>query len=178
MFSVPSDSLSLVVAGSKTDECAVSSLSFRTGETANFVIGTEEGHIYSGCRFDRAGVKAGLNNEVFGGDAGHAALISSVEFHPGGGAGEFSDLCLSCSVDWSIKVWRPKVRSLPFLLAGRLRFIRNICEGSHDSSRVKIDSFSDFDALAIDNVYYGRAVVPHKPISIQLRRRPGHHRDL
>ncbi|CAE6454550.1 unnamed protein product [Rhizoctonia solani] len=62
MLAQPQETLSLAHAGhTKTDEVAVTSLSFPDGETTTFWVGTEEGHVYQANRYDRAGAKAGLN---------------------------------------------------------------------------------------------------------------------
>lgn len=48
---------------------------------------------------------------------GHRAAVTSINVHPGISQsdkhGEMSDLILSASMDWTIKLWNPKQRSTP-----------------------------------------------------------------
>lgn len=102
----PQETLDLVLAGTqhKTDEVSVTALGFPEGETATFWVGTEEGHVYSGQRYDRAGSKAGLvQNEVY---RGHSGPVTSLDFHPVAGPVDLSDLFLTSGVDWTVKLWR------------------------------------------------------------------------
>lgn len=93
-----------VPSHNKTDEVSITCLSFPSSETATFWIGTEEGSIYQANRYDRASSKAGLNSdEIY---RSHAGPVTGIDFHPGQGSIDFSDLFLSCSVDWTVKLWR------------------------------------------------------------------------
>ncbi|CAO1631507.1 unnamed protein product [Sympodiomycopsis kandeliae] len=113
MLAQPQDSLELLnPLHPKTDEIAVTTLTFPSQETTQFWVGTEEGNIYLASRFDRAGSKAGLQlNEVY---KGHSGPITGLDFHKtlansaGGNTGivDFSDLFLSSSMDWTAKLWR------------------------------------------------------------------------
>lgn len=125
MLAQPQDSLELLnTSHPKTDEVAVTCMSFPSQETTQFWVGTEEGNIYLGSRFDRAGSKAGLQlGEVY---RGHSAPVTGLDFHKaatGGASGatatangvatssgivDFSDLFLSASMDWTAKLWRIK----------------------------------------------------------------------
>jgi dynein intermediate chain, cytosolic len=90
----------------KTDEVSVSVIGFPDQETTSFWVGTEEGNVYCGTRYDRAGWKAGLNlAEVY---KAHAAPVTGLHFHPLHGPIDFSDLFLSSSMDWSSRLWRIK----------------------------------------------------------------------
>ncbi|CEH15957.1 Cytoplasmic dynein intermediate chain [Ceraceosorus bombacis] len=88
----------------KTDEVSVTSFGFPDQETVEFLVGTEEGHIFPCARFDRASGKAGLNASYV--LKGHAAPVSSLHFHPLYGPVDFSDLFLSSSMDWTSRLWR------------------------------------------------------------------------
>jgi dynein intermediate chain, cytosolic len=90
---------------------AITTLDFPANETTTFWVGTEEGNIYQANRYDRAGAKAGLNQyDVY---KGHYGPIMGLHFHPLAGPVDFSDLFLSCSVDWTVKLWRAKSLSKP-----------------------------------------------------------------
>lgn len=101
------ESLELIHQGHhKTNEIAVTCMDFPDNETSTFFVGTEEGGVYQANRYDRAGAKAGLNHR----DSyrGHTGPVTSLDFHPLHGAVDFSDLFLTTSVDWTVKLWRAK----------------------------------------------------------------------
>ncbi|WVW86335.1 hypothetical protein I302_108379 [Kwoniella bestiolae CBS 10118] len=110
MLAQPQETLPLTVPShNKTDEVSITCLDFPDNETSTFWVGTEEGSIYQANRYDRASSKAGLNtDDVY---RGHAAPITGIDFHPSTGAIDFSDLFLSSSVDWTVKLWRTKASS-------------------------------------------------------------------
>lgn len=97
-------------ASGKTDEVAVSCLGMVERETTSFLVGSEDGNVYQGNRYDRAGLKAGLNpGEVY---RGHVGPITAIDFHPlNGGSVDFSDLFLTSSMDWTSKLWRLRASS-------------------------------------------------------------------
>lgn len=70
------------------------------------MFGTEEGTVYLGQRYDRAGAKAGISHESL--YRGHAGPVTSLDFHPNTGSIDFSDLFLTTSVDWTVKLWRSR----------------------------------------------------------------------
>ncbi|KAG8925258.1 hypothetical protein FRC02_009806 [Tulasnella sp. 418] len=112
MLAQPQETLDLVHAGhNKTDEVAITALDFPYNETTTFWVGTEEGNVYQANRYDRAGSKAGLNqHDVY---KGHSGPVMGLSFHPLAGPVDFSDLFLTCSVDWTVKLWRSKSIAKP-----------------------------------------------------------------
>ncbi|KAG8978583.1 hypothetical protein FRB93_010957 [Tulasnella sp. JGI-2019a] len=112
MLAQPQETLELVHTGhNKTDEVSVTALNFPDNETTTFWVGTEEGNVYQANRYDRAGAKAGLNQyDVY---KGHAGPVTGLNFHPSVGPVDFSDLFLTCSVDWTTKLWRTKSAAKP-----------------------------------------------------------------
>ena len=106
------ETLDLIHTGhNKTDEVAITTLDFPDNETTTFWVGTEEGNVYQANRYDRAGSKAGLNqHDVY---RGHAGPVMALNFHPLVGPIDFSDLFLTCSVDWTVKLWRAKSMAKP-----------------------------------------------------------------
>lgn len=107
MSNATQETLELVHGGhNKTAEVAITCLDFPASETTTFWVGTEEGYVYQANRYDRAGAKAGLNqHEVY---RGHAGPVAGLHFHPIVGPVDFSDLFLTCSVDWTVKLWRAR----------------------------------------------------------------------
>ena len=101
------ETLELVHTGhNKTGEVAITALNFPDNESSTFWIGTEEGNVYQANRYDRAGAKAGLNQ--FEVHKGHSGPVMGLHFHPSIGPVDFSDLFLTCAVDWTVKLWRAK----------------------------------------------------------------------
>ncbi|KAF9462959.1 dynein intermediate chain [Collybia nuda] len=112
MLAQPQETLELIHAGhNKTGEVAITTLDFPDNETTTFWVGTEEGNVYQANRYDRAGAKAGLNQyDVY---KGHAGPVMGLHFHPLVGPVDFSDLFLTSSVDWTVKLWRAKSLAKP-----------------------------------------------------------------
>ncbi|TFK25590.1 dynein intermediate chain [Coprinopsis marcescibilis] len=112
MLAQPQETLELLHTGhNKTSEVAITTLDFPANETTTFWVGTEEGNVYQANRYDRAGAKAGLNqNDVY---KGHHGPVLGLNFHPSIGQVDFSDLFLTCSVDWTVKLWRAKSLAKP-----------------------------------------------------------------
>ncbi|KAI9199746.1 WD40-repeat-containing domain protein [Polychytrium aggregatum] len=104
MLAQPQEVLDLVLTGSKTEEVAVTTFGFPANETTTFWVGTEEGAVYQANRFDRAGSKAGIS--PLDSYRGHSGMITGLHFHPLFGASDFSDLFLTSSVDWTVKLWK------------------------------------------------------------------------
>jgi dynein intermediate chain len=104
MMSAAQDSLELSQS-KQSRPVAVTSMSFPAGEANNFVIGSEEGAVYSACRH---GTKAGILNCW----EGHQAPVTAVDFHPQAQhQAAFSHLFLSSSLDWTVKLWSTKEKS-------------------------------------------------------------------
>ncbi|EMD38886.1 hypothetical protein CERSUDRAFT_112611 [Gelatoporia subvermispora B] len=119
MLAQPQETLELVHAGhNKTGEVAITALNFPDNETTTFWVGTEEGNVYQANRYDRAGAKAGLNQyDVY---RGHSGPVMGLDFHPPLGPVDFSDLLLTCSVDWTVKLWRAKSLAKPSTAASTI----------------------------------------------------------
>ncbi|CAG8466029.1 3650_t:CDS:10 [Dentiscutata erythropus] len=108
----PQEHLELVHSGhNKTDEVSVTALGFPDNETAAFWAGTEEGIVYQANRYGGARGKAGINQ--YDSYRGHWGPITGLHFHPLFGPLDFSDLFLTSSVDWTVKLWRAKSVSKP-----------------------------------------------------------------
>ncbi|RXW20680.1 hypothetical protein EST38_g5183 [Candolleomyces aberdarensis] len=112
MLAQPQETLELVHNGhNKTSEVAITTLDFPSNETTTFWVGTEEGNVYQANRYDRAGAKAGLNpHDVY---KGHYGPVLGLDFHSSIGPIDFGDLFLTCSVDWTVKLWRAKSLTKP-----------------------------------------------------------------
>jgi dynein intermediate chain len=93
----------------KTNEVSITCFDFPDDEASTFWIGTEEGGVHQAHRYDRAGSKAGLN--LKDSYRGHSGPVTSLDFHPLRGPVDFSDLFLTTSVDWTVKLWRARSTS-------------------------------------------------------------------
>uniref|UniRef100_A0A8C5UK43 Dynein cytoplasmic 1 intermediate chain 2 n=1 Tax=Malurus cyaneus samueli TaxID=2593467 RepID=A0A8C5UK43_9PASS len=99
MLSQPQDSMELVHKQSKA--VAVTCMSFPVGDVNNFVVGSEEGSVYTACRH---GSKAGIS-EMF---EGHQGPITGINCHAAVGPVDFSHLFVTSSFDWTVKLWTTK----------------------------------------------------------------------
>uniref|UniRef100_A0A9J7YDD5 Dynein, cytoplasmic 1, intermediate chain 2a n=1 Tax=Cyprinus carpio carpio TaxID=630221 RepID=A0A9J7YDD5_CYPCA len=99
MLSQPQDSMELVFKQSKS--AAVTSMSFPLGDVNNFVVGSEDGSVYTACRH---GSRAGIS-EMF---EGHHGPITGIHCHTAAGPVDFSHLFLTASFDWTVKLWSTK----------------------------------------------------------------------
>lgn len=78
---------------------AVTSMSFPMGDYNNFILGSQEGSVYSACRH---GAKTGIL-DVF---EGHHGPVTAVDFHNATSTqADFSHLFLTSSFDWTFKLW-------------------------------------------------------------------------
>lgn len=96
MLSTPHDSLELVFKQSKP--VAVTSMAFPLGDVNNFVVGSEDGTVYTACRH---GSKAGIS-EMF---EGHHGPVTGLDCHTATGPVDFSHLFVTSSFDWTVKLW-------------------------------------------------------------------------
>jgi len=99
MLSQPQDSMELQHKQSKA--VAVTSLSFMSADVNNFVVGSEEGMVYSACRH---GSKAGVA-DMF---EGHQGPVTGIDTHQVPGSIDFSPYFLTSSFDWTVKLWNIK----------------------------------------------------------------------
>ncbi|KFM68344.1 Cytoplasmic dynein 1 intermediate chain 2, partial [Stegodyphus mimosarum] len=100
MLSTPQDTMELSHQ-KQSRPVSVTSLSFPSGDYNNFVVGSEEGTIYTACRH---GSKAGIH-DLF---EGHQGPVTGISSHSAQGHIDFSHLFLSSSMDWTVKLWSLK----------------------------------------------------------------------
>lgn len=99
MLSQPQETMELVYNKSKA--VAVTCLDFPTGDVNNYVVGSEEGTVYTASRH---GSKAGIC-EMFD---GHQGPVTGISCHSAVGPVDFSHLFISSSFDWTVKLWSTK----------------------------------------------------------------------
>jgi len=86
-------------------------MEFPENETDKFYVGAEDFNLYQ-CNLhseSRVHIETAMS--------GHNAPITGVDVHPGVSQhekrAEMTDLVLSSSLDWTVKLWNPKMRSTP-----------------------------------------------------------------
>uniref|UniRef100_A0A3B4EMB5 Uncharacterized protein n=1 Tax=Pygocentrus nattereri TaxID=42514 RepID=A0A3B4EMB5_PYGNA len=99
MLSQPQESMELVYNKSKV--VAVTGMAFPAGDVNNFVVGSEEGTVYTASRH---GSKAGIG-EMF---EGHQGPVTGISCHNAVGPIDFSHLFTTSSFDWTVKLWSTK----------------------------------------------------------------------
>ncbi|XP_033624487.1 cytoplasmic dynein 1 intermediate chain 2-like isoform X1 [Asterias rubens] len=99
MLSQPQDSMELHYKQSKS--VAVMSMTFPSNDVNNFVVGSEDGSVYTACRH---GSKAGINESY----EAHQGPVTGIDCHHVQGQLDFSHLFLSSSFDWTMKLWSLK----------------------------------------------------------------------
>uniref|UniRef100_A0A8C7LI85 Dynein cytoplasmic 1 intermediate chain 1b n=1 Tax=Oncorhynchus mykiss TaxID=8022 RepID=A0A8C7LI85_ONCMY len=99
MLSQPQESMELVY--NKSKPVAVTGMAFPAGDVNNYVVGSEEGMVYSASRH---GSKAGIA-EMF---EGHQGPVTGISCHNAVGTVDFSHLFITSSFDWTVKLWSIK----------------------------------------------------------------------
>ncbi|XP_056275648.1 cytoplasmic dynein 1 intermediate chain 1 isoform X2 [Pseudoliparis swirei] len=99
MLSQPQETMELVY--NKSKPVAVTGMAFPTGDVNNYVVGSEEGTVYTASRH---GSKAGIC-EMF---EGHQGPVTGVSCHGAVGTVDFSHLFITSSFDWTVKLWSTK----------------------------------------------------------------------
>lgn len=80
---------------------AVTCMSFHPEDSNNFLVGSEEGTVYSACRH---GSKTGILSSF----ESHQGLVTNVDFRPMDTQPGYSHLFLTSSIDWTVKLWDTK----------------------------------------------------------------------
>ncbi|XP_029700591.1 cytoplasmic dynein 1 intermediate chain 1 isoform X8 [Takifugu rubripes] len=99
MLSQPQETMELVY--NKSKPVAVTCMAFPTGDVNNYVVGSEEGTVYTASRH---GSKAGIC-EMF---EGHQGPVTGISCHGAVGTVDFSHLFITSSFDWTVKLWSTK----------------------------------------------------------------------
>merc|ERR1711994_1048079 len=100
MLSQPQETLELQEQ-KQSPAVAVTCLAFPNGDVNNFIVGSEEGTVYTACRH---GSRAGILDSF----EGHAAPVTGLSTHNGQGSIDFGHLFLTSSIDWTVKLWSLK----------------------------------------------------------------------
>ncbi|XP_025785068.1 cytoplasmic dynein 1 intermediate chain 1 [Puma concolor] len=151
MLSTPQESMELVY--NKSKPVAVTGMAFPTGDVNNFVVGSEEGTVYTACRH---GSKAGIG-EVF---EGHQGPVTGINCHMAVGPIDFSHLFVTSSFDWTVKLWttkhaKPRDRTSSFKASLTIQVkVRILAVAAMHSSTTIFDSERALFITLIINILY------------------------
>jgi dynein intermediate chain len=106
MLNLPQSTIDLKNETKNRRDLAVMTLSFPENETNTLYMGAEDGSV---CQVHIHGSKVGVT-EVYD---GHEGPVTGVDMHPHQDATQYGvdtnfDIALSCSFDWSVKLWLVK----------------------------------------------------------------------
>jgi dynein intermediate chain len=113
MFTSPQKSFELKHHGK---EVCVICMAFPQDESNDFYVGAEDNSLYFAQVHNMTEITKD-NTGTINSLPGHCAPVTSLSLHPTpvtwSKGRDYSHLMLSCSMDWSIKLWNPKVGTLP-----------------------------------------------------------------
>ncbi|XP_033115554.1 cytoplasmic dynein 1 intermediate chain 2-like isoform X3 [Anneissia japonica] len=143
MLSQPQDSMELQHKQSKS--VAVTCMDFPTNDVNNFVVGSEEGAVYTASRH---GSKAGIN-EVF---EGHQGPVTGIDCNHVQGQIDFSHLFLTSSFDWTIKLWSTKQSKPVYSFEDNSDYIYDVMWSPiHPALFASVDSMGRLDVWNLNN---------------------------
>ncbi|KAH6569500.1 hypothetical protein BASA62_004871 [Batrachochytrium salamandrivorans] len=174
MLAHPQDLIELThPSNSRTEDVAISCLAFPRNDFTTCWIGTEEGNVYQSNRYERAGSKAGIDPQFV--YSGHNGMITGLDFHPSDSGGEFHDLFLTSSVDWTVKLWKAQTFKGGMQSPGSISCLHSFDEAqdyvfdvawspTHPAMFGSVDSSGRFDLynLAISDMPIVSEVMPNK----------------
>ena len=158
MLSQPQEYLELTTPPpSKTEDLSPTCMAFPPSDPTSFLVGTEEGSIYPCHRYDRAGAKAGVDSRIK--YRGHTAPVMSLNFHPARGPVDLSELVLTSSLDWTVKLW--KIRATSSVAATSIS--SNTTGGLSGSSILNTQEISPIIEFSREDVVYDTRWSPQRP---------------
>ena len=161
MLSQPQEYLELTVPPpTRTEDLSPTCMAFPPSDPTSFIVGTEEGTIYPCHRYDRAGAKAGVDTRVR--YKGHAAPVMSLNFHPARGPVDLSDLVITSSLDWTVKLWKTRASSSAAAAAASSASaaFASVLPNATASDAQEIRPVMEF---AREDVVYDARWSPHRP---------------
>ena len=159
MLSQPQEYLELTTPlPSKTEDLSPTCMGFPPSDPTSFIVGTEEGTMYPCHRYDRAGAKAGVDTRIR--YKGHTAPVMSLNFHSARGPVDLSDLVLTSSLDWTVKLWKTRPpSSAATVITGSSTFANNL-PGTSSSNAHEIHPILEFPR---EDVVYDARWAPQRP---------------
>ena len=162
MLSQPQEYLELTAPPpTKTEDISPTCMGFPPSDPTSFLVGTEEGTIYPCHRYDRAGAKAGVDNRVR--YKGHAGPVMSLDYHSPRGPLDLSDMVLTSSLDWTVKLWKVRPPSSASTTTASSSSYSSTLPGN--SNAQEIYSIAEFSR---EDVVYDARWSPQRPSVFSL----------
>ena len=162
MLSQPQEYLELLTPPpTKTEDLSPTCMAFPPSDPTSFIVGTEEGTIYPCHRYDRAGAKAGVDARIR--YKGHAAPVMSLSFHPARGPLDLSDLVLTSSLDWTVKLWKVRPSSSAAATTAATPSSSTFASTLPSGSTSNVQEVHPIIEFAREDVVYDARWSPHKP---------------
>ncbi|XP_051520266.1 cytoplasmic dynein 1 intermediate chain 1-like isoform X4 [Myxocyprinus asiaticus] len=143
MLSQPQESMELVY--NKSKPVAVTGMAFPTGDVNNYIVGSEEGTVYTASRH---GSKAGIG-EIF---EGHQGPVTGISCHSAVGPVDFSHLFVTSSFDWTVKLWSTKQNKPLYSFEDNADYVYDVMWSPvHPSLFASVDGMGRLDLWNLNN---------------------------
>uniref|UniRef100_A0A3B4ZF70 Dynein cytoplasmic 1 intermediate chain 1 n=1 Tax=Stegastes partitus TaxID=144197 RepID=A0A3B4ZF70_9TELE len=161
MLSQPQETMELVY--NKSKPVAVTGMAFPTGDVNNYVVGSEEGTVYTASRH---GSKAGIC-EMF---EGHQGPVTGISCHSAVGTVDFSHLFITSSFDWTVKLWSTKHNKPLYSFEDNADYVYDVMWSPvHPAMFAAVDGMGRLDLWNLNNDTEVRADIGHRGRVISLR---------
>ncbi|XP_037549084.1 cytoplasmic dynein 1 intermediate chain 1 [Nematolebias whitei] len=143
MLSQPQETMELVY--NKSKPVAVTGMAFPTGDVNNYVVGSEEGTVYTASRH---GSKAGIC-EIF---EGHQGPVTGISCHSAVGTVDFSHLFITSSFDWTVKLWSTKHNKPLYSFEDNADYVYDVMWSPvHPATFAAVDGMGRLDLWNLNN---------------------------
>ncbi|KAK7125046.1 hypothetical protein R3I94_019187 [Phoxinus phoxinus] len=143
MLSQPQESMELIY--NKSKPVAVTGMAFPTGDVNNYIVGSEEGTVYTASRH---GSKAGIC-EMF---EGHQGPVTGISCHSAVGPVDFSHLFVTSSFDWTVKLWSTKQNKPLYSFEDNADYVYDVMWSPvHPSLFAAVDGMGRLDLWNLNN---------------------------
>ncbi|XP_067267378.1 cytoplasmic dynein 1 intermediate chain 1 isoform X4 [Chanodichthys erythropterus] len=143
MLSQPQESMELIY--NKSKPVAVTGMAFPTGDVNNYIVGSEEGTVYTASRH---GSKAGIC-EMF---EGHQGPVTGISCHSAVGPVDFSHLFITSSFDWTVKLWSTKQNKPLYSFEDNADYVYDVMWSPvHPSLFAAVDGMGRLDLWNLNN---------------------------
>uniref|UniRef100_A0A8C6Q0I8 Dynein cytoplasmic 1 intermediate chain 1 n=1 Tax=Nothobranchius furzeri TaxID=105023 RepID=A0A8C6Q0I8_NOTFU len=143
MLSQPQETMELVY--NKSKPVAVTGMAFPTGDVNNYVVGSEEGTVYTASRH---GSKAGIC-EMF---EGHQGPVTGISCHGAVGTVDFSHLFITSSFDWTVKLWSTKHNKPLYSFEDNADYVYDVMWSPvHPATFAAVDGMGRLDLWNLNN---------------------------
>ncbi|XP_066932539.1 dynein, cytoplasmic 1, intermediate chain 2a-like [Clytia hemisphaerica] len=143
MLSQPQDVIDLQHTHSRY--VAVTGASFQPGDVNNFVVGTEDGSVFSA---QRHGTNQGLSEQF----EGHHGPVTGINYNKVPGPIDFSHLFLTSSFDWTIKLWNNKSTKVLYSFEDNGDYVYDVeWSPKHPALFATVDGMGKLDLWNLNN---------------------------